>query len=98
MTLAVTDPADLYPLYCDYIHHINRSSSLRGGRLADVSVVSQSDFLAIWNALPESRRNFWQRRFEAGHDEVGNLERRTLVAAFTSGNLNHTEFNAVRAA
>ena len=98
MTHAETVATHLYPLYCDYIEHINRSARLRGGRLADVSVVPQSDFVAIWNTLPESRRDLWQRRFEAGHDEVAGLERRKLLAAFTSNDLNHTEFHAVRAA
>ncbi len=95
MTHAETVATHLYPLYCDYIEHINQSANLRGERLADISVVSQPDFLAIWNTLPESRRDFWQRRFEAGYDEVADLERRKLVAAFTSNDLNHAEFNAV---
>jgi hypothetical protein len=93
-----TDLTYLYPLYCDYVQHVNRSAGLRGGWLADIAVLSQPDFLAIWGALPESRRDFWQRRFEAGHDEVANLERRKLVAAFTSNDLHHTGINAARAA
>lgn len=98
MPHAETVPTHLYPLYCDYLRDLNRSARLRAGKLVDISVVSQADFLAIWATLDESRRDFWQRRFEAGHDEVANLERRKLVAALTSNDSNRTDFNAARAA
>jgi hypothetical protein len=93
-----TVSTDLYALYCEYIRQINRSSRLGRERFSEVSIVSQADFQAIWDALSESRRRLWQRKFEAGHDEVAKLERRKLVAALTSNGSDQIEFNAVRAA
>jgi hypothetical protein len=84
MIHAETVPTHLYPLYCDYIHHISRQHQPRRGKFADVSVASQPDFVAVWNTLPRSRQDFWQARFEAGYDRVAKSDRETLVAAFTS--------------
>lgn len=98
MTDAETVATRLYPLYCDYVAHINRSAGLRGERRVALSILPQSDFVAIWNTLPESHRAVWERKFEAGHEKMANLEHRKLVAAFTSNELIHTEFIVVRAA
>jgi hypothetical protein len=89
---------DLYALYCEYVRRINRSSRLGRERFSDVSIVSQADFQAIWDALSESRRRLWQRKFEAGQDEVAKLERGKLVAALTYNGSDQIEFNGVRAA
>ncbi len=90
--------ANLYTLYCNYIQEMNRSSRLQEDTVCEIAVVTEADFLTIWNALPEPCRNLWRRRFEAGHDEVAGLDRRKLVAAFSSNNVNRTDFNAIRAA
>ena len=66
--------------------------------ISNLQALGQADFRAIWATLDESHRDFWQRRFEAGHDEVANLERRKLVAALTSNDSNRADFNAARAA
>ena len=76
-------PANLYSLYCDYICHVNRSSRLRQDNIPEIAVASESDFLAVWNTLPKSRRDLWRRQFEAGYDEVARLDRRKLAAAFS---------------
>jgi hypothetical protein len=98
MPYADTVATQLYPLYCDYIDRVNRSISLCGAKIPAVDILSRLDFLAMWSVLPESRRVFWQSRFEAGHDEVAALERHKLAAAFTSSNLDRPEFEVARAA
>ncbi len=98
MDHAVPVPANLYAWYCDYIHHVNQSARRRSSDMRDIIVASESDFLAIWNTLSESRRNLWRRKFEAGYDEIANSDRRKLAAALSCGSVDQTDFNASRAA
>ncbi len=91
-------PANLYSLYCEYIHHINQSSHLRQSDARDLIVASKTDFLAVWNTLPKSRRNLWRRQFEAGYDEVARLDRRKLAAAFSCNSVNRINRSDIRAA
>ena len=45
---------------------------------------SYLEFVAVWDLLPESRRESWRRQFETGYEEVAKAERLELLRAFTS--------------
>jgi hypothetical protein len=85
-------------MYRDYIRHVNQASRLRQDDVRDIVVASEADFLAVWNTLPESRWSLWQRRFEAGYDEVASSDRHELAAALVCNNVNRADFNGSRAA
>jgi hypothetical protein len=96
--MSETDTAQIYRLYCQYTQHLNQAVQFEGIRLSDVKTVSHYEFTATWISLPESRREFWRRRFEVGYEEVARIECRELVAAFESRNSTHAIVAPVRAA
>ncbi len=93
-----TDTHHLYELCRRYEQELNEALLAQGVPILDPETVSYRDFVAEWNALPESRREFWRLRFETGYDEIAKADRRKLATAFAASDPSHSVANSVRAA
>ncbi len=92
------DTAQLYQLYCRFLEDLNQAVHSSGARLSDVRTASYLEFVAVWDLLPESRRESWRRQFETGYEEVAKAERLELLRAFTSHISTNASDTCLRAA